>query len=81
MKNPFAYNIDDTIEFKSYFDQREPHRAEVCETVYNHSIEEAFFNNIDAPSPNIAHVDGYKPLSEINNAEDVEDEETADESE
>ena len=62
--NPFEYNFDDSIEFESYFDQRNPHREEVCETVYDHTIEEAFFQNIDAPSPNISHVDGYQPLSE-----------------
>lgn len=62
--NPFAYNFDDSVQFKSYFDQREPSRNKTCETVFNHGSMETYRMDIEAPSPNIAHITGYEPLEE-----------------
>lgn len=67
--NPFAYNFDNSTEYQSYFDQREPSRNDVCETVFEHGTEETFFHDIDVPSPNIAHITGYKPLEEVESGE------------
>lgn len=67
--NPFAYNFDDSIEYKSYFDQREPSRNEVFETVFDHNTIETFRGDVEAPSPNIAHITGYKPLEEVEKGE------------
>lgn len=63
--NPFAYNEIEQKEYKSFYTQREASYTEPAKETYQGNGLTAFMYNEVAPTPNIAHVDGYKSKKEI----------------
>lgn len=64
--HPFAYNEEEQRAYTSFYTQRKASYIEPAETVYQGNAMMAFRDNYEAPTPNIAHIDGYKSRKEIN---------------
>lgn len=64
--NPFAYNVKEQKAYKSFYTQRESSYTEPAESVYQGNEMMAFMYNIEAPTPQLARVDGYKSKKELN---------------
>lgn len=68
---PFAYNMDENPRFNSLMTQRKAEFKIPAEEVYNNKKQEddklmweSFRENIEAPTPQIKEIDGYKSEEE-----------------
>lgn len=63
--HPFAYNEEEQRSYTSFYTQRKASYTEPAETVFQGNEHNSFVYNEEAPTPNIAHIDGYKSKKEI----------------
>lgn len=63
--NPFGWDEIEQKVCKTFYEQREASYTEPMETVYQGNGKMAFVNNYEAPTPQLALVDGYKPKKEV----------------
>lgn len=79
--NPFGYNEIEQRACKTFYEQREATRKEPMQEIYQGNGLLAFQDNYEAPTPQLALVDGYKSAEEIKeteNDEHISDEENDD---
>lgn len=63
--NPFDYNINEQKAFESFYTQRKASYKEPAKETYETTEKESFIENIEAPTPQIMKLDGYKSEKEI----------------
>lgn len=63
--NPFSYNEEEQRAYKSFYTQREASYTKPSKEVYQGNGLTAFVYNDEAPTPQLAHIDGYKSKEEI----------------
>lgn len=62
---PFSWNEVEQRECKTFFSQREASYKKPMEPIYQGNGLKAFRDNYEAPTPQIAEIDGYKSEEEI----------------
>lgn len=63
--NPFSYNEIEQRSCETFYEQREATRLKPMEEVYQGNAALAFYDNYEAPTPQLAKIDGYKSGEEI----------------
>ena len=63
--NPFAYGEIEQRYCKTFFEQREASYLEPMEPVFQGNGKLSFFDNFEAPTPQLGLVDGYKSAAEV----------------
>lgn len=63
--NPFGWDEIEQRSCKTFYEQREAVRIEPMQEVYQGNGLLAFQDNYEAPTPQLAKVDGYKAESEL----------------
>ena len=63
--NPFAYNEIEQTVCKTFLSQRDASYKKPQETIYQGNGLLAYKDNYEAPYPQMAMVDGFKPKEEI----------------
>ena len=67
--SPFAYGEVEQRAINTFYKQRDAQYKEAAQEVYNGNEKEAFMYNVEAPTPQIKEVDGYKSAKEIDTNE------------
>lgn len=63
--NPFGWDETEQRGLTSFYTQRQASYKTPAKEVYNGTERDVFFHNVEAPTPQLAEVDGYKSESEI----------------
>ena len=63
--HPFAYNEEEQRGYISFYTQRKAEYTKPAEEVFQGNEYNSFVYNEEAPTPQLAHVDGYKSKEEI----------------
>ena len=63
--NPFGWDEIEQRSCKTFSDQREAVRKVPMQEVYQGNAQMAFQENYEAPTPQLAKIDGYKAESEL----------------
>lgn len=63
--HPFAYNEEEQRGYTSFYTQRKAEYTKPAETVFQGNAFNSFVYNDEAPTPQLAHIDGYKSAEEV----------------
>ena len=63
--NPFGWDEIEQRSCKTFYEQREAVRKTPMQEVYQGNALQAFRDNYEAPTPQLAEVDGYKAESQL----------------
>lgn len=63
--NPFDYNMTEQREFESFYTQRKASYKTPAQETFTATEKDSFIENIEAPTPQIMKIDGYKSEEEI----------------
>lgn len=64
-RNPFEYNMNEQKEFESFYTQRKASYKQPAKETYEATEKESYIENIEAPTPQIMKIDGYKSEKEL----------------
>ena len=63
--NPFGWNEIEQQGLTTFYEQRQASYKTPAQETYTGNAHEAFYDNFEAPTPQLAMVDGYKSEKEI----------------